>query len=356
MLKLRLVYPVCQNNTSLILRFVACKNGKNAISLISVTIELRAGSDDAGRRLDRVLRKALPDYSLSLIHRLLRQGKARLLVDGQKSEKRAKPGYRVGCNDIIQIVIQDSAPPPPPSTASKAAFATLPEILWRGSGIIVFNKPPGLATHGKASLDTLVSAWLDGKLPPSLSFKPGPLHRLDKPTSGLIAFSETLEGARLFSRLLRERQLVKTYLAIVEGRLSGEKTWQDRLVRDKTAQKTFARDSAAAKDALTRVKALVSDKSYTLIEARILTGRTHQIRSQAASHGHPLAGDTKYDSHEKNASKSGGFFLHAWKMEQKGAEGIPPLIAPLPELFLSRISELFGHNIGSIFHTKAQRH
>jgi hypothetical protein len=129
--------------------------------------------------------------------------------------------------------------------------------------------------------------------------------------------------------------------------LSGEKTWQDRLVRDKTAQKTFARDSAAAKDALTRVKALVSDKSYTLIEARILTGRTHQIRSQAASHGHPLAGDRKYGSHEKNASKSGGFFLHAWKMEMEGAEVFPPLVAPLPDPFLARISALFGKDLAS---------
>jgi len=300
---------------------------------------LKTGPDDAGRRLDRVLRKALPDYSLSLIHRLLRQGKACL------NGKPASPGDRVQAGDVIQVVIPENggkSPLPLPPSAGDAPAT--PPILWRGAGIIVFNKPPGLAAHGENSLDTLVNAWLSGKLPPSLSFRPGPLHRLDKPTSGAIAFSETIEGARLFSRLLREHKAAKTYLAIVEGRMAGEAVWQDELVRDSNAGKTFAaggRGAAGAKTALTAVTALASNGSHTLIEARIMTGRTHQIRAQAAAHGHPLAGDRKYGGH------TGGFFLHAWKLDVGGhIAGFPqPLTAPLPSPFQSRISALFGAHL-----------
>jgi 23S rRNA pseudouridine955/2504/2580 synthase len=231
---------------------------------------------------------------------------------------------------------------PPPSSLTPHSSLLTPHslILWRGAGIIVFNKPPGLATHGENSLDTLVNAWLAGTLPDSLSFKPGPLHRLDKPTSGAVAFSETIEGARLFSRLLRERKVAKTYLAIVEGHLTGEQVWQDELARNAALRKTFAGGEAGAKNALTAVKALASNGSYTLLEARIVTGRTHQIRAQAASHGHPLAGDVKYDGH----SFPGGFYLHAWKIDLGGhIAGFPqPLTAPLPAPFQSHISALFN--------------
>jgi 23S rRNA pseudouridine955/2504/2580 synthase len=335
-------------------------------------IELKTGPDDAGRRLDRVLRKALPDHSLSLIHRLLRQGK--VLLDG----KPADPGDRVQPDSVIQVVLRvrneelgmrngedgGKSPPPlqscglplPPSAGDTPAtpppYSLTPHsslltphslTLWRGSGIIVLNKPPGLATHGENSLDTLVNAWLAGTLPDSLSFKPGPLHRLDKPTSGAIVFSETIEGARLFSRLLRERKAVKTYLAIVEGHLTGEQVWQDELARNAALRKTFAGGEAGAKNALTVVKALASNGSYTLLQARIETGRTHQIRAQAASRGHPLAGDAKYGGHRF----PGGFYLHAWKLELGGhIAGFPqPLTAPLPYPFRSCITALFGTNL-----------
>jgi len=301
-----------------------------------MSIELKAGPDDAGRRLDRVLRKGLPDYSLSLIHRLLRQGK--VLVNGRK----ASPDDRIESGAIIHVKPAVNNDVKKVNNESRAGSPTLPlpEILWRGAGIIVFNKPSGLASHGENSLDTLVKTWLTGKLPASLSFKPGPLHRLDRPTSGIIAFSESLEGARLFSRLLRERKVKKTYLAIVEGSVSGEQEWQDELSRDTNMKKTFAGDKTAqTRSASTIVRALASDGSYSLIEAHIVTGRTHQIRAQAASHGHPLAGDVKYGGCR---IPGGGFYLHAWKMElEEGFEGFPqPLTAPLPDAFSNFIRRI----------------
>jgi 23S rRNA pseudouridine955/2504/2580 synthase len=306
-----------------------------------MTIELKTGPDDSGRRLDRILRKSLPDYSLSLIHRLLRQGKARL------NGKRAAADERVPAGAVIHLTVPDDAlPVPAVHPKGSPALPVLPEIVWRGSGIIVFNKPPGLASHGEVSLDSRVKAWLAGKLPPSLSFQPGPLHRLDKPTSGIITFSETLEGARLFSRLLRERNIIKTYLAIAEGVITGEDVWQDTLARDTAAHKTRVSDGTGAKNAQTTIKALAANGSYTFIEARLITGRTHQIRAQAAAHGHPLAGDVKYGGC-RIPGTAGGFFLHAWKIAFSESAGKFPSVitAPLPEAFVACITGLFGCSV-----------
>jgi len=331
-------------------------------------IELTAGKDDAGRRLDRVLRKALPDLSLSLIHRLLRQKK--ILIDN----KPASLNYRIEQGMVIKVyapvthinnqvykkdVNQKKLLVNSKNSANcsplTAHCSLLPEILWQGSGVIVFNKPQGLSTHGPNSVTSIVNAWLDesGTLPRSLSFRPGPLHRLDKPTSGIIIFSQTLEGAKLFSALIRERKLEKTYLAIVEGRIEGEITWRDALARDQKARKSSVQpaDNPEAKEAVTIVKPLAVNSAaiygaYSLIEARIKTGRHHQIRAQAASHGHPLAGDIKYGRHTLPDCGKSAFFLHAWKITcaaPDAPDGFPSEItAPLPEAFKARIEALFG--------------
>ena len=295
-------------------------------------IELKAGMNDNGRRLDRILRKALPDHSLSLIHRLLRQRKVQ--VNGKPVNI---PGKQIMQGDLIKIQVQKDITGG--KKQEKTTPAPLPEILWQGLGIIIFNKPSGLSTHGPGSLDNLVQIHFASKLSPSLSFKPGPLHRLDKLTSGAIAFSETLEGAKLFSLLLKEHKLEKTYLAIIEGHISKNEIWQDDLTRNKKEQKTYVMSDDNSKSALTIVKPIAYNSLCTLVEARIKTGRTHQIRAQAAAHGHPLAGDSKYGGHPISGAEY-GFFLHAWKIELcESIEGFPGLIeAPLPERFLANVS------------------
>jgi 23S rRNA pseudouridine955/2504/2580 synthase len=291
-------------------------------------MELITGENDKGRRLDRILRKALSDHPLPLIHRLLRQG--HVLVDG-------KPA---GAQDRVDSGVKISIPalkglPRQKSLAAKTGLFLPLEILWQGCGLIAVNKPPGLAVHGHDSLDTMVRSFLADKLPVSLSFMPGPLHRLDKPSSGIVVFSTSIEGARLFSSLMRERKVKKTYLALIEGVLEKEELWEDYLVRDRDLKKSFVVDSAKSsrkplaqpiiraedteeelreeekgKRAVSMVRPLEVRDNLTLVEVQIETGRTHQIRAQAGFHGHPLAGDRKYGGHG-----NGGLFLHAWKIE-----------------------------------------
>jgi len=294
-------------------------------------MELFAGENDEGRRLDRILRKALPDHPLPLIHRLLRQGL--VFVNGKK----AKAQDRVCSGVKITIPSLNDAP----KNASQAASLPSPDIIWEGPGLIAVNKPAGLSVQGgdrkdTYSLDEMVRSFLADKLTPSLSFRPGPLHRLDKPTSGVVVFSTSIEGARLFSSLLRERKVKKTYLAIVEGIVEKEEIWEDALFRDKERKKTFV--SREGKNAITTIKPLASKSGLSLISAQIATGRTHQIRAQTAAHGHPLAGDAKY------RGQGSGFFLHAWKIEFLEY----CLEAPVPEEFGREAAEVFG-NIGLTF-------
>ena len=366
-------------------------------------LNLTAAADDDGRRLDRILRKALDDMPLSAIHRLLRKGG--VLVDG----KPAPADLRVSCGQSITVNLSRggvqsgfagllkaqrdfrsqkaksihqetlqgqeenkaafSLPllpllpllphPLPPRLCVSAPprdnnQAIIPEIIFEGAGLLILNKPAGLAVHdkgrdGSASLEELVRDYLKPRLPPSLSFRPGPLHRLDKPSSGLIAFSTSLEGAQFFSALMRERKIKKFYLALVKGAVEKDEVWHDELLRDSASRKSLTSQTApAAKASTTRVSPLASNADYSLLLAEIETGRTHQIRAQASSRGHPLLGDKKYGG----GSSADGFLLHAWRMIIPGDPPLPQLIeAPLPENFRRKIVELFGEDMGKALST-----
>ncbi|MCL2802065.1 MAG: RluA family pseudouridine synthase [Treponema sp.] len=304
-------------------------------------MELITGENDKGRRLDRILRKALPDYPLPLIHRLLRQGK--VFTDGKpaKAQDRQDSGVKITIHDFTNTFTNGQKNTQVKKRDLKLSQnESLLEILYSDRGLLAVNKPAGIEVHGDNSLETIVRSYLDKNLPPSLSFKPGPLHRLDKPSSGIVVFSSSLEGAQLFSSLLQKQKVKKTYLAVVEGKIEKEEIWQDKLVRDHDLKKTFisenSQSSSQEKTAITKITPLkyIGNKNggLTLIKAEIATGRTHQIRAQAAFHGFPLAGDKKYGGSNKQKKR---FLLHAWKLEFAGIYIEAPLPQELKSLYSS---------------------
>ena len=318
-------------------------------------VSLTIGADDDGRRLDRLLRKHLAALPLSAIHRLLRTG--RILVDGKRASAadRLRSGSILTLPDAAAAASVDRGTAPSPQLAESPIGAvplTHIQIVWEDEDLLVVSKDAGVLVHGEESLEQAVLERLRGRLEPSLSFRPGPLHRLDRGTSGLVTFSVSIRGARAFSEALRSRKIRKRYLAILEGELSGIEEWADELVRDGDAKTTrvVTREAAAGgsagatKTATTRAMSLAKEGGRTLALVEIGTGRTHQIRSQAASRGHPLLGDVKYGG----AYADGGFFLHAYELAVPPGNGLnlpPLLIAPTPPRFLCRVADLFGAEI-----------
>jgi len=339
-----------------------------------------AGRDDAGKRLDRVLRTLLSDLPLGEIYRSIRTGEIR--VNG----KRARPDYRVEPGDVIEVPANKSSSHGRKQgnrqTGSSKAAVAAPKgvmlttrdgerysmsalILVETKSVLILNKPRGVDTHGPQSLERAVSAYLSGSLPASLSFRPAPLHRLDRNTSGVVLFSRTIEGARRFTQLLRENRIEKWYLAVLRGFLVEQTQWRHVMSRDTASRKSHAtpvtsqegRDPAGRTPAATVHPLAWGTEGagagrglpVTLARIQLHTGKTHQIRAQAAASGYPLAGDRKYGD-----SAAAPYLLHAGYVRLPAHDavlGFRQVYAPLPAGFQTAASRFFGPDADALFST-----
>ncbi|MFW6338214.1 MAG: pseudouridine synthase [Alkalispirochaetaceae bacterium] len=317
-----------------------------------------AGRDDHGRRLERILRKLFPGVPRSAINKALRKGDVR--VGGG----RAKADHRIEEGDLIEIRASFAAEARRPaervSVSPTVDGGGSLEILFRSEDLLAVNKPPGLAVHGSDSLTGRVRGLLateardpgagGGNARPrtrsvggSLSFRPGPLHRLDKGTTGVIVFGLSLEGSKRFSAALKERRLTKLYLALLRGRLPRPERWQDTLEAE--GKERFADLSVAP---------IIYFEKATLAVCAPHTGRTHQIRRQAALHGFPLLSDYAYQGRPTTGAGtppgiprlSGGFILHALSLSAPAelALGFSAILAPLPEKSANRLGSFVAAN------------
>ena len=294
------------------------------------------GENDQGKRVDRILRNLLPQYSLGFIYKMIRKGSITL------NRRKVAPTHRVALGDILTV--PSSLRMKELTPLESKSPAGLP-ILYEDEDFLVLNKPKGITAHGAHSLLPSIIQYLQGKIPYSLTYTPGPLHRLDRNTTGILVFGKSLMGARLFSSALRNGLIEKQYVTILSGILEEPLRWEHVLQRDSRHKRTMlgtdATDESTGKRSIgiTEVFPLahsaVLPSGVTLAVLRIHTGRTHQIRAQASFEGHPLLGDIKYGG----KAFRGGYFLHAFRLRMPNRLDLQ---APLPKAFMVTIRTLFG--------------
>ncbi len=306
-------------------------------------LEFQIGPDDIGRRFDKVLRKFLWDENLSGIYKAIRKGLIKI------NDRKSSADYKLQENDRIKI--------PDFMAAEKYRFHGINaetesdekksigfETVFRNEFLWIINKPFDRCVQGtENSLDKEIQIeFKQSNRNTSLSFLPGPLHRLDRRTTGLLAFSQNLEGAKWFSQNIEKHRITKTYVAIAQGHLSEKESWTDYIRENETTATQFKTVSVyktvqpQSKKAVTHAIPIkygtFNGKELTLIKYEIETGRHHQIRSQSSFHGFPLLGDEAYGG---SPLEDGMLFLHAQKLDfPENPLKLPKEIqAPLPPFF-----------------------
>jgi len=291
--------------------------------------EFTAGENDNNRRLDKVIRNFIPELPLTEIYKLLRKGLIK--VNSKKSDQ----AYKVCTGDIIKIpdfALNKSKE----SNQSADDLPPLPEIVFENQHILILNKPYDMLVHGdKTSLDEIVKAYYKNtKQDCSLSFKPGPLHRIDRKTTGLIAFSMSLEGAQWFSENIKNHTIQKKYYGIIEGHLDKKEIWEDFITRNEEENESFHKVTASKKEeensksahteVIPVINSIYKNNPVALVEFDIKTGRTHQIRSQSQLHNHSLLGDTAYGGKKISGLKQDHYLQsHEFIFPKNNPIGLP---------------------------------
>ena len=274
--------------------------------------ELQIGANDAGQRLDRFLAKAVPLLPASLAQKYIRI--KRIKCNGGRAER----DTRLKAGDVLQLYINDEFFDKP---REDNAFLTVASpklnIVYEDEQVLLVDKRPGLAVHphdgaeyGRTLIDH-IQAYLYQKREwrprEENSFTPALCNRIDRNTGGIVIAAKTAEALRVLNQKIKDRELDKRYLAVVEGTpRPKEGSLRGYLFKDAKMNRVFVTDTpqTGAKSCQTNYRTLASAQGLSLVECELITGRTHQIRAQFAHAGHPLLGDGKYGKLDKRFDRN----------------------------------------------------
>ena len=277
---------------------------------------IEVSEDYAGQRLDNFLMRELKGVPKTRIYKALRKGEVRV------NKGRVKGDYRLIEGDQVRI--------PPLRVAERTAPSSVParwsglleqNLVYEDDGLWVLNKPSGLAVHGGSGLSVGLIECLR-LIKPEMRYMEL-VHRLDRDTSGCIMIAKKSPVLKELHKLLREDKVDKRYLALVVGRWSPRRTFVEAPLQKNTLKsgERLVRVDRDGKAARTEFRVVERLGDATLVEAKPITGRTHQIRVHALHAGHPILGDDKYGDRDANrwAAEHGlqRLFLHAASLQLK---------------------------------------
>ena len=274
--------------------------------------EIRIGPNDAGQRLDRFIAKAIPLLPASLAQKYIRI--KRIKRNNGKTER----DCRLEAGDVLQLYINDEFFEKP---SEENAFLTVAtpklNIVYEDDQILLVDKRPGQAVHphdgaeyGRTLIDHIQSYLYQKKQwhpREENSFTPALCNRIDRNTGGIVIAAKTAEALRVLNQKIKDREMDKRYLAIVEGKLKQQEgSLKGYLFKDAKKNRVFVTDmpQSGAKSCQTNYKVLAFRNGLSLVECELITGRTHQIRAQFAHAGHPLLGDGKYGKLDKRFDRN----------------------------------------------------
>jgi 23S rRNA pseudouridine955/2504/2580 synthase len=307
----------------------------SAVQFLEVEPEL------AGQRIDNFLRTRLKGVPKTLIYRILRKGEVRV------NKGRIKPDYKLQAGDVVRVPPLRMSEPDEPAPLAQGLLERLEAaIVYEDKGLIVLNKPAGIAVHGGSGLSYGVIEAFRQLRPDAKELEL--VHRLDRDTSGLLMIAKKRSMLRHLHEALRGDGVDKRYLALVRGSwpTSKKRVSAPLLKNTLRSGERMVEVNDEGKEALTLFRVVRRFGEFaTLVEASPITGRTHQIRVHARHAGHSIAGDPKYgdEAFDREIRDLGGkrLFLHAHSLRLTLPDGTELTVeAPVDEFWAATLERL----------------